>query len=81
MTWGGKQGFQSPIAQDSLMVDGFTSALGMVHQERGLTYYEVEQSGHMVPQFVPWVSQGARLSLRLRLTKMLGRRRTKACSI
>lgn len=55
MTWGGKQGFQNPIAPDTFIVDGWGSALGSVHSERGLTYYEVVQTGHMVPQFSPWV--------------------------
>ncbi|KIM42681.1 hypothetical protein M413DRAFT_444355 [Hebeloma cylindrosporum] len=52
MTWGGKQGFQTPIATDSFLVDG-VGALGTSHTERGLTYVEVELSGHMVPQFSP----------------------------
>lgn len=55
MTWAGKQGFQTPIKNDSFIVDG-VGALGVTHQERGLTYYEVELSGHMVPQFSPVVS-------------------------
>lgn len=53
---GGQQGFQSPTVKDSLLVDGVDAALGTVHSERGLTYYEVVQSGHMIPQFSPWVS-------------------------
>ncbi|KAI0059324.1 alpha/beta-hydrolase [Artomyces pyxidatus] len=52
MTWDGKQGFQTPIANDSFIVDGVGS-LGNMHQERGLTYYEVALSGHMVPGFSP----------------------------
>ncbi|RDB20370.1 hypothetical protein Hypma_012577 [Hypsizygus marmoreus] len=52
MTWNGKQGFQTPIANDSFLVDG-VGALGTSHTERGLTYLEVELSGHMVPQFSP----------------------------
>jgi len=52
MTWAGKQGFQKPIANDSFIVDG-VGALGTSHTERGLTYLEVELSGHMVPQFSP----------------------------
>ena len=55
MTWAGQQGFQTPIQNDSFIVDG-VGALGVVHQERGLTYYEVELSGHMVPQYSPVVS-------------------------
>lgn len=42
----GKQGFQTTIEDDSLIVDG-VGALGTAHSERGLTYYEVELSGHM----------------------------------
>ena len=30
-------------------------AMGTVHSERGLTYYEVVLAGHMVPQFSPVV--------------------------
>lgn len=54
MTWGGKQGFQTPIANDSFLVDGVGS-LGNAHIERGLAYVEVALSGHMVPQFSPVV--------------------------
>ncbi|TDL17652.1 alpha/beta-hydrolase [Rickenella mellea] len=52
MTWGGMQGFQTPIANDSFIVDG-VGALGNTHSERGFTYVEVALSGHMVPQFSP----------------------------
>jgi len=52
MTWDGKQGFQTPIARDSFLVDG-VGALGTAHVERKLAYVEVELSGHMVPQFSP----------------------------
>lgn len=52
MTWAGKQGFQTPIQNDSFVVDG-VGALGNMHSERGLTYFEVALSGHMVPQFSP----------------------------
>ncbi|CDO76353.1 hypothetical protein BN946_scf185011.g17 [Trametes cinnabarina] len=52
MTWNGLQGFQKPIKEDSFIVDGM-GALGNVHSERGLTYYEVALSGHEVPQFSP----------------------------
>ncbi|KAG1740196.1 Alpha/Beta hydrolase protein [Suillus paluster] len=48
----GLQGFQTPIAKDSFIVDG-VGAYGTTHSERGLTYYEVALSGHMVPQFAP----------------------------
>ncbi|KAJ3773603.1 alpha/beta-hydrolase [Lentinula raphanica] len=51
MTWGGLQGFQTPIANDSLIVGGVS--LGTSHTERNLTYVEVVQSGHMIPQFSP----------------------------
>jgi len=50
MTWAGKQGFQTPIASDSFLVDG-VGALGTSHTERGLTYVEVELSGHMYETF------------------------------
>ncbi|KAG2361254.1 Alpha/Beta hydrolase protein [Suillus spraguei] len=50
--WNGLQGFQTPIASDSFIVDG-VGAYGTMHSERGLTYYEVVLSGHMVPQFAP----------------------------
>jgi carboxypeptidase D len=46
MTWNGLQGFQTPIANDSFIVDG-VGALGTTHTERNLTYFEVELSGHM----------------------------------
>jgi len=52
----GKQGFQTPIAKDSFIVDAIGGALGTTHTERGLTYYEIELSGHMLPQFSPLVS-------------------------
>ncbi|KIJ12902.1 hypothetical protein PAXINDRAFT_14266 [Paxillus involutus ATCC 200175] len=52
MTWNGLQGFQTPILDDSFIVDD-VGAFGTMHSERGLTYYEVVLSGHMVPQFSP----------------------------
>ncbi|GJE91542.1 alpha/beta hydrolase [Phanerochaete sordida] len=52
ITWHGLQGFQTPIKEDTFIVDGM-GALGRMHSERGLTYYEVALSGHMVPQFSP----------------------------
>ncbi|KAG2053761.1 alpha/beta-hydrolase [Suillus hirtellus] len=55
MTWNGLQGFQTPIANDSFIIDG-VGAYGSMHSERGLTYYEVALSGHMVPQFAPVAS-------------------------
>lgn len=55
MTWGGLQGFQSPLQADSFIIDGI-GAYGNMQSERGLTYYEASLTGHMVPQFAPWVS-------------------------
>ncbi|CAE6419829.1 unnamed protein product [Rhizoctonia solani] len=55
MTWSGKQGFQTPIKSGSFVIDGF-GTLGRMHQERGLTYVEVDLSGHMLPQFAPWAA-------------------------
>ncbi|KZS90898.1 alpha/beta-hydrolase [Sistotremastrum niveocremeum HHB9708] len=52
MTWGGMQGFQTPIEDDSFVVDGM-GVMGTTHTERGLTYFEVVLSGHMVPQYSP----------------------------
>ncbi|KAG1800316.1 Alpha/Beta hydrolase protein [Suillus plorans] len=46
---------QTPIANDSFILDG-VGAYGSMHSERGLTYYEVALSGHMVPQFAPVAS-------------------------
>jgi carboxypeptidase D len=47
MTWAGHQGFQSAPANDSFVIDGF-GAYGTVQAERGLAYYEISLSGHMV---------------------------------
>jgi carboxypeptidase D len=47
MTWAGDQGFQSPPGNDSFVIENF-GAYGTVQSERGLTYYEVSLSGHMV---------------------------------
>ncbi|KAG1805923.1 Alpha/Beta hydrolase protein [Suillus variegatus] len=55
MTWNGLQGFQTPIADDSFIVDG-VGAYGSIHSNRGLTYYEVVLSGHMLPGFAPVAS-------------------------
>ncbi|KAK0191664.1 alpha/beta-hydrolase [Armillaria mellea] len=52
MTWNGLQGFQTPIENDSFIVDG-VGALGTAHTERGLTFVEVALSGHMIPQYSP----------------------------
>ncbi|KAJ7226637.1 alpha/beta-hydrolase [Mycena haematopus] len=51
----GLQGFQTPIANDSFLVDGVGS-LGTAHTERGLTFVEVELAGHMIPQYSPVAS-------------------------
>lgn len=79
MTWGGAQGFQTPIAPDSFLIDGF-GASGISHQERGLAYYEVVLSGHMLPGYAPWVRD-----LQSRVDRALivfsSRRQFKACSI
>ena len=50
----GKQGFQQAAKPDSFIVEG-VGAVGTVQNERKLGYYEVVLSGHMIPQFVPWV--------------------------
>lgn len=57
MTWGNAQGFRNSIAENNFIVDsvGADAPVGNVHSERGLTYIEVNLSGHMVPQFSPWV--------------------------
>ncbi|KAJ7083107.1 hypothetical protein B0H15DRAFT_427938 [Mycena belliarum] len=52
MTWNGLQGFRTPIADDSFVIDGVGS-LGTARTERGLSFFEVELSGHMIPQFSP----------------------------
>lgn len=51
MTWHGAQGFQKPIEKD-FIVKG-RGSLGRWTEERGLTYAEVELSGHMLPQYQP----------------------------
>ncbi|KAG8793197.1 hypothetical protein FRC12_003568 [Ceratobasidium sp. 428] len=55
MTWGGKQGFQTPIKDESFIIEGF-GVLGAMHQERKLTYVEVDLAGHMMPQYAPWAA-------------------------
>jgi len=52
-TFNGLQGFQSAPSQ-RLIVDGKDE--GVFHEERGLTYVEVDQSGHMIPQDQPAVA-------------------------
>jgi carboxypeptidase D len=86
MTWEGQQGFQSPLQTDTFIIDGI-GAYGNMQSERGLTYYEVSLSGHMVPQFAPWVSIAplyTNLPTRLCCIAYLlsfCRRGSKACSI
>ena len=56
MTWNGRQGFQSPI-EDNFYVPYHTKfqaatmasagIVGKTHTERGLTFFGVDQSGHM----------------------------------
>ncbi|KAM5534367.1 hypothetical protein V8D89_011960 [Ganoderma adspersum] len=48
MTWNGKQGFQTPIEDQSFLVDNM-GVYGNYHTERGLTYVEFYYSGHMTP--------------------------------
>ncbi|KAG8710190.1 hypothetical protein FRC11_004764 [Ceratobasidium sp. 423] len=55
MTWNGKQGFQKPIQSESFVIEGF-GVLGSMHQERNLTYVEVDLAGHMMPQYAPWAA-------------------------
>ncbi|KAF8335897.1 alpha/beta-hydrolase [Cantharellus anzutake] len=54
MTWGGLQGFRTPIAPESFVIEGF-GAIGTLHQER-MTYVEVNLAGHMMPAFAPWAA-------------------------
>ncbi|KAF8755616.1 Alpha beta-hydrolase [Rhizoctonia solani] len=53
--WHGQQGFQRPIANESFIIEGF-GILGAMHQERNLTYVEVDLSGHMMPLYAPWAA-------------------------
>ncbi|TFK75469.1 alpha/beta-hydrolase [Pluteus cervinus] len=55
MTWGGAQGFQTPIESENFIVKNM-GVYGNTHTERKLTYVEFYFSGHMTPQFVPWAS-------------------------
>ncbi|EFP88343.2 uncharacterized protein PGTG_14427 [Puccinia graminis f. sp. tritici CRL 75-36-700-3] len=50
MTWAGKQGFQKPIDAD-FMVAG--KPHGKFRTERGLTFVQVAQAGHMIPHDAP----------------------------
>lgn len=62
MTWHGKQGFQEKPssdffvpyhAEESLGTIAGAGVFGTTHTERGLTWVEVNLSGHMVPQYAP----------------------------
>ncbi|KZV87104.1 alpha/beta-hydrolase [Exidia glandulosa HHB12029] len=55
MTWGGLQGFQTPIQPESFSINGF-GTIGTAHTERKLSYVEVNLAGHMMPQFAPWAA-------------------------
>jgi len=52
MTWSGSQGFQKAPIPESFILDG-VGAAGTVQSERGLTFYELPLTGHMIPQFNP----------------------------
>ena len=78
MTWGGAQGFQTPTAPDSFIIDGI-GAYGTSHQERGLAYYEVVLSGHMVPEYAPWVCD-LQSPVDIKLIVVSSRPEFKACS-
>ncbi|TFY81154.1 hypothetical protein EWM64_g2853 [Hericium alpestre] len=49
MTWGGAQGFQNPIENETFTVKDI-GVYGNTHEERGLTYVEFYYSGHMTPR-------------------------------
>lgn len=53
MTWGGSRGFQSEPT-DVLRVEGRDA--GKYHSEKGLTFIQVWESGHMIPQDQPAVA-------------------------
>lgn len=62
MTWNGAQGFQKKPSSEfyvplyegmTVSTSAGTGVLGTTHTERGLTWVEVNQSGHMVPQNAP----------------------------
>jgi len=52
MTWNHDQGFRHAPRQGSFILDGVGS-FGTVQSERGLTFYELPITGHMIPQFNP----------------------------
>ncbi|EJD42740.1 alpha/beta-hydrolase [Auricularia subglabra TFB-10046 SS5] len=53
LTWGGVQGFQT-APYTPLILDG--AVKGVHHTERNLTYIEVENAGHMIPEDQPEVA-------------------------
>ncbi|KAI0385437.1 Alpha/Beta hydrolase protein [Hypomontagnella monticulosa] len=62
MTWGGIQGFQTPVEEDFFVPyhdDPFLATMagagimGKTRTERGLTYFGIDGAGHMVPQYAP----------------------------
>jgi carboxypeptidase D len=66
MTWNGAQGFSSPPAgfgnfyvpyhaeyDNELGSTAGMGDMGLTHTERGLTFVQVQLSGHMVPQYAP----------------------------
>ncbi|KAG9090428.1 hypothetical protein FS749_000535 [Ceratobasidium sp. UAMH 11750] len=53
LTWGGQQGFQTPITTP-FVVGG--NRYGVYHTERKLTYIQFDNAGHKIPQDQPAVS-------------------------
>ena len=62
LTWNGMQGFQAPIQDDfyvpyraSFQPSTMAGAgvMGKTRTERGLTFFSVDLSGHMIPQYAP----------------------------
>jgi carboxypeptidase D len=53
MTWGGMQGFQSEPKDPFVVPYEGRGKAGITHTERGLTWIEIDLSGHMVPQYAP----------------------------
>jgi len=51
LTFGGKQGFQTPIGTP-LIIEG-VGEMGVWHEERKLLYAEYALSGHQVPEYQP----------------------------
>ncbi|KAF2672312.1 alpha/beta-hydrolase [Microthyrium microscopicum] len=54
MTWNGDLGFQSKPATPVLLPDG--SSGGVQHQERGLLWTESFKTGHMGPEYAPYIA-------------------------